>query len=66
MGKLLVVHIAENHENRSLRGSIPLLTVDMWEHAYYLKYRNNRAAFVAAWWNLANFREVARRFQEVK
>jgi superoxide dismutase, Fe-Mn family len=61
VGKRLLVLQAENHQKLTVQGSIPLLVLDVWEHAYYLKYQNKRADYVDAWWNVVNYAEVEKR-----
>jgi Fe-Mn family superoxide dismutase len=60
--KTLMVLGCENHEKLTTWGIIPLLVIDVWEHAYYLKYKNRRADFVEALANIINWDNVADRF----
>lgn len=54
----LIILQAENQQKLSSWGSTPILGVDVWEHAYYLKYQNRRADYVNAWWNVVNWAQV--------
>lgn len=60
-GKLAIISTA-NQDTPLSDGLSPLLTIDVWEHAYYLKYQNRRAEYVEAWWNVINWDDVASRF----
>jgi len=64
IGKRLLILQTENHQKLTVQGSVPLLVLDVWEHAYYLKYQNNRAGYVDAWWNVVNWAEVEKRFEK--
>ncbi len=66
VGNRLIIHQVEKQQDMSTWSNIPLLMVDVWEHAYYLKYQNRRAAYTQAFMNVVNWDEVARRLDLAK
>ena len=62
----LAVSSTANQDSPLSEGMTPILGLDVWEHAYYLKYQNKRPDYVGAFWNVINWDEVARRFKAAK
>lgn len=64
-GKLALID-TPNQDTPRMDNKVPILGLDIWEHAYYLKYQNRRADYIKAWWNVVNWDEVTRRWNEEK
>jgi Fe-Mn family superoxide dismutase len=65
-GTGLAAYSTPNQDSPLLKSDVPLLGIDVWEHAYYLKYKNKRPAYLEAWWNVVNWDEVAKRYAEAR
>ena len=65
LNRLLTLQI-QNHQNLLVHGSVPLLCVDVWEHAYYLQYKNDRGSYVDQWWSIINWDDVEKRVVNAK
>lgn len=61
-GKTLSILDTPNQDSPVMEGKQPILCLDVWEHAYYLKYQNMRADYIRAWWSVVNWAEVEKRF----
>jgi Fe-Mn family superoxide dismutase len=64
-GNLQVISTA-NQDSPLMEGNFPIMGNDVWEHAYYLKYQNRRPEYLNAWWNVVNWNEIEKRYQQAK
>ena len=64
-GKLQILSTA-NQDSPYMKGQVPIVGVDVWEHAYYLKYQNKRPDYIDAWWNVVNWEAVGKRFTQAQ
>jgi Fe-Mn family superoxide dismutase len=66
LGQRLLIEQIYDHQGNVSQGGIPLLVIDIWEHAFYLQYKNVKADYVTAFWNLVNWENVASRWEAAK
>src|SRR5690606_10317299 len=66
LGKRLVIEQVHDHQSNLGNGALPILVVDMWEHAYYLQYHNRRAEWLDHFWELVNWKDVTERLGKVQ
>src|ERR671912_682224 len=66
LGQRLLVEQVYDHQGNTGNSTVPILVVDMWEHAYYLQYRNKKASWLEAYWQVVNWNDVAERLTKVR
>lgn len=66
VGKQLIIQQLFDQQGNTAQGTIPVLQLDMWEHAFYLDYQNVKADYVKAFWNIVNWANVAQRFEAAR
>jgi len=66
LGQQLIVQEIHDHHNNICSGSMPILVIDMWEHAYYLQFQQEKAKWVDTFWELVDWKDVARRYATVQ
>jgi len=65
-GTGLAVYSTANQDSPLMQDDVPLLGIDVWEHAYYLRYQNRRPDYLGAWWDVVNWDEVGRRYEAAR
>lgn len=66
LGNRLLTLAVEDHQNMTVQGAVPLLVCDVWEHAYYLRYKNDRGTYVDKFWDVVNWNYAAQRLQAAR